>query len=178
MRVHDDTAALAPSGFREFYREHFDFVWRSVGRLGVDRSAIDDVVQEVFLAAYRRLGTYDGRAPARAWLFGIALNVVRMAHRGESRHRRRVEAVQRDAPEPTDSTHHHAALDQLGQLLAVLDDEQRTVVILIEIEDMSPRDVAAGLGVSVNTVYSRLRLARARLQRAALRQRAREARSA
>jgi RNA polymerase sigma-70 factor (ECF subfamily) len=178
MRVQDDTAALARSGFRDFYREHFDFVWRSVGRLGVDRSAVDDVVQEVFLAAYRRLETYDGRAPPRAWLFGIALNVVRMARRGESRHRRRVEAVQRDAPEPTDSTHHHAALDQLGQLLAALDDDQRTVVILIEIEDMSPRDVAAGLGISVNTVYSRLRLARARLQRAALRQRAREVRSA
>ena len=178
MRAPLDTIAQDPHSFREIYREHFDFVWRSVQRLGVDAGSVDDVIQEVFLAAHRRLNTYDARRPFKPWLFGIALNVVRMARRGESRHRRRVEAAQHHVPEPTDATQRHAQLDLLGRLLAALDDDQRTVVILIEIEGMSPRDVAEGLGLSVNTVYSRLRLARAHLQRAAARQRAREPRSA
>jgi len=180
MRAQLDTIAQSPQPFREIHRQHFDFVWRSVQRLGVDAASVDDVIQEVFLAAYRRWGTYDARRPFKPWLFGIALNVVRMARRGESRRRRRVEAVavQHDVSEPTDATQRHAELDLLQRLLAVLDDDQRTVVILIEIEGMSPRDVAAGLGLSVNTVYSRLRLARAHLQRAAARQRAREPRSA
>jgi RNA polymerase sigma-70 factor (ECF subfamily) len=178
MRAQLDTIAQNPHSFRRIYREHFDFVWRSVQRLGVEAAAVDDMVQEVFLAAYRRFDTYDAGRPFKAWLFGIALNVVRMARRGESRHRRRVEAVQHQVPEPADVVQHHAALDLLDRLLATLDDDQRTVVILIEIEGMSPRDVAAGLGLSVNTVYSRLRLARAHLHRAAARQRAREVRSA
>lgn len=178
MRAPIDKTVQSPRSFREIYREHFDFVWRSVQRLGVDAGAVDDVIQEVFLAAYRRWGTYDPRRPFKPWLLGIALNVVRMARRGESRHRRRVQAVQHHPPEPADASGRHAALDLLGRLLAVLDDDQRTVVILVEIEGMSPRDVAAGLGLSVNTVYSRLRLARAHLQRTAARQRAREARSA
>lgn len=174
----DAQIALDPRSFRRIYREHHDFVWRSVQRLGVEAAAVDDVIQEVFLAAYRRFDTYDPRRPFKPWLFGIALNVVRMARRSESRHRRRVEAVQQHPPEPTDATQQHAALDLLDRLLAALDDDQRTVVILIEIEGMTPRDVAAGLGLRVNTVYSRLRLARAHLHRTAARQSAREARSA
>lgn len=178
MRPQLDEIAQSPQSFQRLYREHFDFVWRCVQRLGVDAAAVDDMVQEVFLAAYRRLDAYDAHRPFKAWLFGIALNAVRMARRGESRHRRRVEALQHHRPEPTDATQQHAALDLLARLLATLDDDQRTVVILIEIEGMSPRDVADGFGISVNTVYSRLRLARAHLHRAAARQRAREVRSA
>ena len=178
MRAQPDTIAQDPRRFRELYRRHFDFVWRCVQRLGVEPAAVDDVIQEVFLTAYRRFDTYDPERPFPPWLFGIALNVARMARRGDSRRRRRALAAQHPAPEPTDVTQRHAALDQLQRLLAVLDDDQRTVVILIEIEGMSPRDVAAGLGLSVNTVYSRLRLARAHLHRAAARQRAREVKSA
>lgn len=179
MRAQAHTAA-SPESFRAVYREHFDFVWRSVSRLGVDRASVDDVVQEVFLAAYRRAATFDGRGPFKAWLFGIAVNVTRMARRGELRHRRRVEAVAVAAtpPESADLGQRTTTLDLLDRLLSELDDDQRTAVILAEIEGMSPRDVATGLGISVNTVYSRLRLARAHLQRAAARQREREARSA
>lgn len=177
MHAHADTVAQ-PESFRAIYREHFDFVWRSVCRLGVPRASVDDVVQEVFIAAYRRASTFDGRGPFKAWLFGIALNVSRMALRGELRHRRRVDAVAATPPESVDLGQRQSALDLLDRLLASLDDDQRTVVILAEIEGMSPRDVAVGLGISVNTVYSRLRLARAHLQRAAARHSAREARSA
>jgi RNA polymerase sigma-70 factor, ECF subfamily len=178
MRVSPEPVPATPQGFRALYREHFDFLWRSVQRLGVGVGAVDDVVQEVFLAAYRGSTNYDGRAPVRAWLFGIAVNITRMNRRGELRHRRRVEAAGQHVEPALEPASQHAAVDQLDRLLAELDDDQRSVVVSIEIEGMSPRDVAAALGVSVNTVYSRLRLARAHLQRAAIRQRAREARSA
>lgn len=174
-------AAATPGSdtpFAALYREHFDFVWRSVARLGLPAAALDDAVQEVFVAAYRRLPTYDGRGPLRAWLFGIAVNVVKMARRGEQRHRRRLEAVGTEPSDPGDLGQRQAAVDLLDRLLEQLDDDQRMVVILVEIEGLSPREVADGLGISVNTVYSRVRLARAHLQRAASRQRAREARSA
>ncbi len=172
-------AAPYPGGsapFAALYREHFEFVWRSVARLGLTGAAIDDAVQEVFVAAYRRLPTYDGRGPLRAWLFGIAVNVVKMARRAEVRHRRRVDAAGAQSGDTTDFTEQRAAVAMLDQLLEELDDDQRTVAILIEIEGMSPGEVADGLGISINTVYSRRRLARAHLLRAASRLRASEAR--
>jgi RNA polymerase sigma-70 factor (ECF subfamily) len=173
------TRLAAPAQpFRELYRAHHEFVWRCARRLGVDAAAVDDVVQDVFLAAYRQADVFDGRGPFKAWLFGITLNVVRMHRRGEFRHRRRVEDVAHVVPALVDTSDRHSAIDLLDRLLATLDEDQRTVIILVELEDMSPRDVAAGLGRSVNTVYSRLRLARAHLQRAVQRHRARQARSA
>ena len=67
----------APVTFLDLYEAHLSFVWNGVRRLGVPESAIEDVVQEVFLVVHRKLGEFEGRSSMRTWLFGIALLVVR-----------------------------------------------------------------------------------------------------
>ncbi len=62
--------------FETLYEAHFDFVWRSVRRLGVSEGAIDDVVQETFLIVHRRLAEFEGRSSVNTWLFGILRRVV------------------------------------------------------------------------------------------------------
>src|ERR1700722_8443188 len=62
------------------YDTYFAFVWRSVQRLGVPASQVDDVVQEVFLVVHRKLASFEGRSSLKTWLYGIALRVAR-AHR-------------------------------------------------------------------------------------------------
>ena len=52
----------APAPFRAFFREHYAFVWRSVRRCGVATGELDDVVQEVFLAAHRDRARFEGRS--------------------------------------------------------------------------------------------------------------------
>src|SRR5882672_9010889 len=82
-------AELAPEAsgviFDEVYEAHFDFVWRSVRRLGVDEFGVEDVVQEVFFTAHRRLGEFEGRSSVRTWLFAIVVHLVRHYRRKRQR---------------------------------------------------------------------------------------------
>ncbi len=150
------------------YRQHQAFVWRCVRRLGLDESQIDDAVQDVFVVAQRRLHDYEPRGSERSWLFAIAMRVVQAHRRQNRRHRNRVEAL---AGQPTavPSGQASAASDAvlLQQLLAQLDDDRRAVFVLAELEKMSAPEIGEALNVNTNTVYSRLRLARAQLRRAA-----------
>lgn len=162
------TAAPRSDPFRGLYREHHAFVWRSARRLGVPAEHLDDVMQDVFLAAYRHRDEFEGRSALKTWLYGIVKNVVRMHVRRECRHHRRVHAAKTlcVAPDERDQTEEHAAIDLMDRLLARLDSvDQRDAFILVELEGVSAIEVARMTRVSVNTVYSRLRLARERLQR-------------
>ncbi|MCA9708811.1 MAG: sigma-70 family RNA polymerase sigma factor, partial [Myxococcales bacterium] len=58
--------------FRPVYREHHRFVWRCLRRLGLSPDDADDAMQDVFVVVYRRLPTYESRAPIEGWLFQIA----------------------------------------------------------------------------------------------------------
>ena len=64
-------------GFEAVYEENFQFVWRAARRLGIGSGDTDDVVQEVFVVAHRRLPEFQGRAQVKTWLFKILVRVVR-----------------------------------------------------------------------------------------------------
>jgi len=68
-------AAARPT-FEEAYEQLFDFVWRSLRRLGVPAASIDDAVQDVFVVIHRRLADFEGRSALKTWAFGIALRVA------------------------------------------------------------------------------------------------------
>src|SRR5262245_19509490 len=84
-RATEKAAAGAFPDFPTLYQSHFDFVWRSLRRLGVPEAALDDAHQEVFLVAHRRLDQFQGRSTFKTWLFGILLNVVRRHRRSRRR---------------------------------------------------------------------------------------------
>ncbi|MDB4994597.1 MAG: hypothetical protein JWM74_2029 [Myxococcaceae bacterium] len=175
--------AVAPS-FDEVYEAHFDFVWRSVRRLGVDEAGTDDAVQEVFLVVHRRLAEFCGRSELRTWIYGIA-RYVAIRHRRTAR--RRVAALGENvdpmhleqlgdaaAPSAYDQTERGEALKVLEELLGELDDDKREVLTLVELEEMSIPEVADVLGINRNTAYGRLRAARQEFEKALARHRARE----
>jgi RNA polymerase sigma-70 factor (ECF subfamily) len=153
------------------YRRHHAFVWRSVRRLGVHESAVDDAVHEVFMVALRRFAEFEGRAELRTWLFSIAMHVVRNHRRAEWRHRRRTEAFAREtAPRGAHGSDAYARSDaarQLHRLLAELPEDQRAAFILAELEGLSAPEIAEALGANVNTIYTRIRVARQRMHEAA-----------
>lgn len=164
--------------FDAVYDAHFAFVWRSVRRLGVPESAIDDVVHDVFLVVHRRLADFEGRSSVRSWLFGIALHVVRDLRRTLRRKPALLGGASRADGEDMDSVVDSSALRQddsvakgeaVKLLHAVLDamaDERREVFILAELEQMSVTEIADAIGTNVNTMHSRLRAARADFERA------------
>lgn len=163
--------------FEDIYEEHFDFVWRSVRRLGVPPSSIDDAAQDVFVIVHDRLAAFEGRSSLKTWIFGIVVHVAR-AHRRAAQ-RRAAEAADPDAlAAPAQSPHERAIAAEAARLLHdVLDempDERREVFVLMELEEMSAPDVAVALGLKLNTVYSRLRHAREDFETAVARHAARD----
>lgn len=165
--------------FRAVFLEHYGFVARLLGHFGIADAAREDAAQEVFAVVHRRLQDYDGRTPIRGWLAGIARRVASTMQRAQTRAARRLEVVQPSAEPPTPD----AELEQRQRValaeacLATLDDDQRDVLVLTEIEGFSAPEIADALGIKLNTVYSRLRVAREKFQRAASRALARQERS-
>ncbi len=160
-------ATTPPAELVGLYRAYFQFVWRSTRRLGVPPASVDDVVQDVFLVVARRLAEFRGEASVKTWLFAITLRVVREHRRTTFRHLRRVEAMAEAGPPSTsDPIARSDAQRLLLRLLDRLDDDRRSVYVLAELEGLTAQEIADGLRLNVNTVYSRLRSARALLERA------------
>jgi RNA polymerase sigma-70 factor (ECF subfamily) len=170
--------------FEALYEELFPYVWRSVQRLGVAPSAVDDVVQEVFVVVYRRLAEFEGRSSLKTWVYGIALRVAR-EHRRATRRKSPHNVHPEGAADPEvlrapDASAPDAALAKseaarlVNQLLGALDDDKREVFVLAELEQLPAPEIAEAIGVNLNTVYSRLRAARQEFAEAAARHRARD----
>jgi RNA polymerase sigma-70 factor (ECF subfamily) len=149
------------------YREHFAFVWRSLRRLGVPSSSLEDLTQDVFVVAARRLEDFEGRSSMQTWLFGIAMRVVLTRRRSDWRHSRKLDELARREEPSEDPISQRDAQHTLLSLLDELDDDKRAIYVLAELEGFTVVEIAAGLEVNVNTVYTRLRAARTQLRRAA-----------
>lgn len=72
---------LQAMDLQTLYETQFDFVWRSLRRLGVPESDVSDAIQEIFMIAHRKLPEFEGRAKFSTWLFQIALGVARARRR-------------------------------------------------------------------------------------------------
>jgi len=157
--------------FRALYDAHVAFVWRNLRRLGVGTSDLDDKVQECFVVAHRRFREFVDRGHGpRAWLFQIALRVASDARRHRRRHPIDPDggiAQDRTSIEPPQvaAMARRDAMDLLDRALAPMDLDRRAVLVLHEIEQMTAPEIAETLSVPLNTVYSRLRVARQELER-------------
>lgn len=149
------------------YRQYFKYVWALLGRLGVPEASLEDVTQEVFLVLHRRRAEFRGGSSVRTWLHGIALHTARRHRAKLDRRRLKDQTLEPAASPPTPEAEvgQRRALQRLDELLAELGDEQREVFVLAEIAELPAPEIAELLGVKLNTVYSRLRLARNHLRR-------------
>jgi len=143
--------------------EYAPFAWRVLRRLGVAEGDADDVCQEVFVAVHRRLPEFEGRSSPRTWLYGICLRVA-------SDYRKRTRAMREVAhanmPDRAVDAHQEddlalrEARALLDRLLDTLDDDQRAVFVLYELEELPMSEVATAVGCPLQTAYSRLHAAR------------------
>jgi RNA polymerase sigma-70 factor (ECF subfamily) len=164
----EEQVEASPQGdlVREVFAEHADFVWRSLRRLGVASGDVDDALQEVFLVVFRRIAEYEDRGLIRAWLFTISRQVASHYHRGVRRAETRRQGLVLDAAaaDLEESLARREAERVVHSFLADLDEPQRMVFYLADIEGLSAPEIAAALAVNLNTVYGRLRLARKRFE--------------
>lgn len=142
------------------------FVRQMLGGCGAD---IDDVVQEVFLRAHRRLADYDDRWAFSTWLFTIARRCCLNHIRSERRRRQRDAAVARPEWLATEGDPQAAVIASEADASlwdaarAVLTERQFTAIWLRYVEDLSVDEVAAVIGCPVGTAKALLFRARVRL---------------
>ena len=150
--------------FEQVYERHFRFVWRVLRAFGVPHAAIDDSAQDVFLVVHRKLPQFEARSDIRTWLFAIARWVAtseRRRLRAKATHEPIDETVMGDtAHGPFEVTARNQAAQTIERILEEMAPEKRIVFLLMDIEEMKATEVAELLELNVNTVYSRLRLAR------------------
>jgi len=167
-----EAASAAPSSFEGLYREHFELVLGHLRRMGVEDGSLEDAAQDVFVVVHRKVGAFEGRSRMSTWLFSIAHHIAaryrRTAFRTERRHRRLADEELGGQPSPAadEAVLRRQADALLHAFLDTLPAEQRGAFVLGEIEQLPRRELGIALGVSPNTAYSRLRLARARFSEA------------
>ncbi len=151
--------------FRQLYRRHQQRV-RSILYQLCDPSSLDDLVQEVFLRAWKGLPKFRGTAQFSTWLYRIAWNVAsnqrQAAAQGRTQLRTLTEKtpIQQDAPDLMDL--HYQDLVQRG--LESLSFDHRTILVLHDLEEVPQKEVAQILDIPVGTVKSRLFHARAAMR--------------
>ena len=167
----------APAGVpaaAEIYEESGPFIWRNLRRLGVPPDQIEDAVQDVFLVIHCQLPEFEARSSLRTWIFGIVIRVA-ARYREQLRNRKQrylpvppslLEALSPATTNqgPFDQLFEQQAAELIGWALAELDEEKRTMLIMVELEQMSVVDAAKVLNINVNSAYTRLRLARRALE--------------
>lgn len=160
-RVDVQRAAVGDhSAFERLYRDHVGRVYSLAVRMaGVEEA--DDLVQEVFIRAWSKLGTFRGDSRFGTWLHRLAVNhILRRRALWVRREQRRVpwEGVLHRLVAPRKRVS-SAALD-LDRALERLPERARHVFVLYDVEGWSHDEVADALGVTVGTSKSQLHRAR------------------
>lgn len=144
--------------------EHIPRLRRYARALVGDRTRADDLVQDCLTRAWERLHLWQPGSDLRAWLFTIMHNL----HVNDIRRRRNQPdfvPLDDDLDAPLPATQEDGlALRDLQAALAQLPHEQRAVVLLVGLEEMSYERAAETLGIPVGTVMSRLARGRERLR--------------
>jgi RNA polymerase sigma-70 factor (ECF subfamily) len=163
-----DTAA-----FIELVKQHDRGLRMLAYRLLRDRTAMDDVMQDAYLKAFRGFSGFRGEAEERTWLYRIVYNAC--LDRLRSDRRRREESLEALTERATgagmdDPAESVAETSALATALALLPPEQRAVVLLVDAAGFTYDEAAEVLGIRAGTVGSRLHGARSALRTALVRE--------
>jgi RNA polymerase sigma-70 factor (ECF subfamily) len=154
--------------FDALYRQSAPQVARWAARLGGPTVDAADVVQEVFVVAYRRRATLRSEVKPTTWLFGITLRIVQ-AHRRKHRLRQwllrlraPVDEVAFSGPTPIESLEQRRAEAKAYRILDEMAPKYRDTFIMFEIEGLSTHEIAELTGQNLATIKVWLHRARAK----------------
>ncbi len=180
MPTHDADALLLAasasgdtSAFDRLVVAHAEVLHRFAHSLGVRGADLDDVLQDAFVSAWRSASTFRGDGSVRSWLLTIVRNAVRQRQRrehGDRQHWAPLESAEslesvadRAGWGRTDGGSARDARELVMRALALLAPEDREILLLREIEELSGDETATTLNLTVPAMKSRLHRARLRL---------------
>ena len=170
-------AARDEDACAELVSEHQRMVYQLSLNLLNDHNEALDLSQEVFLRVFRTIHTFRGHSSLRTWMYRIVINQARNRQRWWRRRHKADQvsldqhvAAHGDLRQPGDHTAPDRAYarkqlaERLWKALDHLPFDQRTVIVLREIDGFSYEEIADSLGVAIGTVKSRLTRARQTLR--------------
>jgi RNA polymerase sigma-70 factor (ECF subfamily) len=165
------SAAAVVVNVEDLYRLHARTVARWAARLGGPDVDVEDVVQEVFLVAKRRLREFTGEGSVTTWLFRTTANVTAAARRKRRLWRwlGRIPESERpgmgaNGPTPVEALEQRQDVAAVYRALDELPERLRRVLILFELEGLSTQEIAELTGARAATVRVWLFRARAKFQ--------------
>ena len=180
IRLSQDLANGDPLAFECFVRQYYAPALATARRILRNDAAASDCVQDAFLNAVEKIGTFEGRSSLATWLSRITVNrALMIMRRSKSRKETPLDDLLPEFDEYNCRIEPRLSLSrsvedmiadaQLKEMVLSkideLPDPYRLVLIMRDIEELSTADVAAFLDVSVGTVKTRLHRARAALKK-------------
>ena len=158
--------------FNRLVAEYQSAVFAVVLRTVRNRATAEDITQDTFISAFRKISTYRGGI-FRAWLFRIAKNASldhlrRMARRPEISIDEDIvyfsETIKDDSADPLADALNAELARLIEHCLGGLSDDHRFAMVMVDVEGHQYDEAAESIGVSIGTVKSRLNRARARMR--------------
>jgi RNA polymerase sigma-70 factor (ECF subfamily) len=168
------------SGWAELHRMYYIRLRGLVNQICADEALAEDIVQETFIKAYKKIGKFRGDSKFSTWIYRIAVNQTYDALRKRNRLHKWLgwhslhspheeeDSLIHDIPAPEYDLHEHERGDQrkaIEEALASLSPEHRAVVELRLVQGLSTEETAEALGCKKGTVLSRLYYSCQKLQR-------------
>lgn len=151
-------AAGSETDLELLFRRHWPRIYRAAFLIVHDHAAAEDIAQEAFVAAIRRLDRFDRRRPLGPWLGAIAVNRAIDWTRARASRREVVSAPPEPVPSPApDSPSTSLYSQEVAEALCGLSAEHRAVVVMRYILEYTPGEIARELDLPRGTVNSRLR---------------------
>jgi RNA polymerase sigma-70 factor, ECF subfamily len=168
LRQRDEAA------FNQLVRLHQAAVYRQLLRVLGDPAEAEDLAQEVFVTVFKAIETFRGESRLATWIHRIAQNHARNRLKFHGRHKRKGDTMLDDSseetsaapetgsrlPRPDHQAEAHQAETNMRRAIAELDEEQRTLIVLRDLEQLSYEDIQQQTGLPSGTVKSRLHRAR------------------
>jgi RNA polymerase sigma-70 factor (ECF subfamily) len=167
IHAEDARWAAAVREFEAVALPHVKELYRVAARMVADSTRADDVLQDVYFQAWKSFGSFEPGTNCRAWLFRILINAVRH-HRRKWFPARVVpdgNLILENAPSYSAPIPETISDDEILSALDLVPAEFREVVLLVDVEECSYKDVSAILGIPIGTVMSRLSRGRALLRK-------------
>lgn len=168
-----EVVALAQAGdvqaFEELYHQNVGRVFAICLRMTGNRTAAEDLAQEAFVRAWRKIGTFHGKSAFSTWMHTLTVNLALSDRRAEARRASRITVTGDLTPFEKGADARDAGVKMdLEQAIGKLPAGARTVFVLHDVEGYTHREIAAKLGIAEGTTKAQLHRAR-KLLREALR---------
>lgn len=160
-------ASADPQSFERIYRDNSGRVYAICLRMTGDSVRAQELTQDVFVRAWKKLGSFRGDGEVGGWLRRIAVNLVLNAVRSDRRRTSRVETT--DSPESLERGGREGSPETriaLERAIATLPQGARTVFVLHDVEGYKHEEIARMAGIAVGTSKAQLHRARKLLREA------------